>query len=349
VGRASWPAFGALLGAAIFRAHRSQRHGDFIYNARDMRAATTFLLTALLLPTLQAAQTLDTYVIDVEGGKAVLVVSPSGDSLLFDAGWPGYGGRDNNRIIEAAKAAGLKQIDYLVISHYDIDHVGDVPGLIAAFPVKHIVDNGSLQSSGDKIPIKGVDVLVVTAGTKAIQAPLPGAGAPNPFCATTPAKPEITGDLEDNTAIGLLFTLGKFRMLDLSDLEAAYDYKLMCPNNPIGAVDVYQVSVHGQEKGMSGVLAPAIHPRVAIMGNGPRKGGDPATWPVLRSVPGLEDIWQSHFSVLGGKENNPPDDYIANLDQACQGKCLKISAQADGSFTVTNSRNGFEKTYKARN
>jgi beta-lactamase superfamily II metal-dependent hydrolase len=339
-----------------------------------MRAAAAFLLTGLLLPTLQAAQSLDTYVIDVEGGKAVLVVAPSGESLLIDAGWPGFNGRDNGRILEAAKAAGLKQIDYVVISHYDIDHVGDVAGLAAAIPVKHVVDNGSLQSSGkgvearyktfaaardamdhmavkpgDKIAIKGVDVLVVTAGTKAIQAPLPGAGAPNPFCATTPAKPEITGDLEDNTSIGLLFTLGKFRMLDLADLEAAYDYKLMCPNNPIGTVDVYHVSVHGQEKGMSGVLAPAIHPRVAIMGNGPRKGGDPPTWPMLRSVPGLEDIWQSHFSVLGGKENNPPDDFIANLDQACQGKWLKISAQADGGFTVTNSRNGFEKTYKARN
>ena len=84
------------------------------------------------------------------------------------------------------------------------------------------------------------------------------------------------------------------------------------------------------------------------MGNGARKGGDPASWPVLRGVPGLEDIWQSHYSVAGGKEKNPPDDFIANLDQNCQGKWLKLSAQPDGSFTVTNSRNDFSKTYKAR-
>ena len=339
-----------------------------------MKIVNAVLWLAALVCAARAASSLETYVIDVEGGKAVLTVSPSGESLLFDAGWPGYGGRDVNRIVEAAKAAGLKQIDYLVISHYDIDHLGDVPALAAAFPVKHIVDNGSLQSSGkgvegryktfaaardamdhmsvkpgDKIPIKGLDVTVLEAATKGIQTALPGAGAANPACAAIPQKPELAGDLEDNMSIGLLFTLGKFRMLDLADLEAFYQYKLVCPNNLIGPVDVYQVSVHGQEKGMSGVLEQAIHARVAIMGNGARKGGDPPSWPILRGAPGMEDIWQVHLSLAGGKENNPPEDYIANLDAACQGKWLRLSAQPDGTFTVSNARNGFSKTYKPRN
>jgi beta-lactamase superfamily II metal-dependent hydrolase len=338
-----------------------------------MRIGNAVLCLAALVGAARAADTLETTVIDVEGGKAVLTVSPSGESLLFDLGWPGYGGRDVNRIVEAAKAAGLKQIDYLVISHYDIDHLGDVPALVAAFPVKHIVDNGSLQTlnrgfesrynpfaavrdamphmsvkPGDKIPIKGVDVTVLEAATKGIETALPGAGAPNPACATTPQKPENVGDHEDNMSIGLLFTLGKFRMLDLADLEAFYQYKLVCPNNLIGTVDVYHVSVHGQEKGVSGVLEPAIHARVAIMANGPRKGGDPASWPVLRAA-GFEDIWQVHLSLAGGAERNPPEDFIANLDAACQGKWLRLSAAPDGSFTVTNSRNGFSKVYKARN
>jgi competence protein ComEC len=323
---------------------------------------------------LRAANTLDVYLIDVEGGKSVLVVSPSGESLLIDAGWPGYGGRDNNRIVEAAKAAGLKQIDYLLISHYDIDHLGDVPALLAAFPVKHIIDNGSLETPGadferrykpfaeardamdhmtvkpgDKLPIKGVDITVLTAATKGIEKALPGAGAANPACAATPAKAELTRDHEDNMSIGLVFTLGNFRMLDLADLEAFYQYKLVCPNNPIGTVDVYNVSVHAQEKGMSGVLEPAVRARVALVGNGARKGGDPASWPVLRGAPGLEDIWQVHFSVAGGKESNPPEEFIANIDPSCQGKWLKLSAQPDGSFTVTNGRNGFSKKYKPHN
>jgi hypothetical protein len=329
---------------------------------------------AVSVLALQAANPLDAYLIDVEGGKCVLVVSPAGDSLLYDAGWPGQGGRDNSRIVEAAKAAGLKQIDYLLISHYDVDHLGDVPALLAAFPVKHIIDNGSLQTPGadferrykpfaeardamehmtvkpgDKLPVKGVDITVVSAATKTLASALPGAGAPNPACAATPAKAEIMGNHEDNMSIGLLFTLGKFRMLDLADLEAFYSYKLVCPNNLIGTVDVYNVAVHAQEKGVSGALEPAIHARVFLVGNGARKGGDPASWPVLRGTPGLEDIWQAHFSVAGGKDKNPPEDFIANLDENCQGKWLKLSAQPDGSFTVTNGRNGFSKTYKARN
>jgi beta-lactamase superfamily II metal-dependent hydrolase len=339
-----------------------------------MKTGNAVLCLAALVSAAGAATSLETTVIDVEGGKAVLTVSPSGESLLFDLGWPGYGGRDTGRIVEAAKAAGLKQIDYLVVSHYDLDHLGDVPALVAAFPVKHIVDNGSLQSSGkgvdaryktfaaardamdhmsvkpgDKIPIKGLDVTVLEAAGKGIQSALPGAGAANPACAANPQQPANPADLEDNMSIGLLFTLGKFRMLDLADLEAAYEYKLVCPNNLIGTVDVYQVSGHGQDKSVSGVVEAAIHARVAMMGNGPRKGGSPSTWPILRNAAGLEDIWQVHLSLAGGAENNPPEDYIANLDAACQGKWLRLSAEPDGTFTVTNSRNGFSKVYKARN
>jgi beta-lactamase superfamily II metal-dependent hydrolase len=339
-----------------------------------MRFAAAFLWFLVLTPAAPAAQTLDVYVIDVEGGKSVLCVSPSGESMLFDAGWPGSGGRDVNRILEAVQAAGLKQIDYLVISHYDIDHLGDVPLLVSKIPVKHFVDHGPLQSTGkgadarykayaevrdkgdytavkpgDRIPIKGLDVLVVAAATKLLDKPLPGAGAPNPLCASTPEKPERPEDLEDNMSVGLLFTLGKFRMLDMADLEWFYDRKLMCPANPIGTVDVYQVSIHGQDKGVSPALAQALGARVAIMGNGPRKGGAPETWSTLRHAPGMEDIWQVHYSLLGTAETNPPADFIANLDAACQARWIKLSAQPDGTFTVTNSRNGFRKTYRARN
>ena len=339
-----------------------------------MKIVGALLAAALLATSAHAAGTLEVWVIDVEGGKAVLAVAPSGESLLFDLGWPGYNGRDVGRILDAAKDAGVRQIDWLVVSHYDIDHMGDVPLLVSRFPVRHIVDHGALQTQGkgvearykayaetrdkmdhravkpgDTIPIQGMEVLVLASATKVLTTPLQGAGAANPLCATTAAKPEIPGDLEDNMSIGLLFTLGRFRMIDMADLESAYDYKLMCPNNPIGKVDVYQVSIHGQGKGVSPVLAQALGARVAIMGNGPRKGGAPETWPTLRQAPGMEDIWQVHYSLNGTKETNPPEDYIANLESDCQARWIRLSAQPDGAFTITNSRNGFAKKYPPRN
>jgi beta-lactamase superfamily II metal-dependent hydrolase len=334
------------------------------------------LLVSLLLccGISHAARTMDAYVIDVEGGKSVLVVSPSGESLLFDVGWRGYDGRDPDRIVKAAKAAGLKQIDYLVVSHYDLDHMGDVPLLASRFPVKHIVDHGELQTSGkgveqrykpyaelrdrmphtavkpgDHIPIRGLNVLVITSATNYLQRPVKGAGAPNALCSTIVAKPELPQDKEDNMSVGLLFTYGRFRMLDLADLESAYDHKLMCPANPIGSVDVYMVSIHGQDKGVSPVLAQALNARVAIMGNGAKKGGAPQTWDTLKGAPGLEDIWQSHYSVPAGADRNPPADFIANPDAASdQAFWIRLSARSDGSFTVTNSRNGFSKSYPRR-
>jgi len=336
-----------------------------------MKIALALFLAAAWSSTMRAAKPLAVYDVDVEGGKCVLLVAPSGESMLIDVGWPGYNGRDTDRIVAALKAAGLKQVDYLVITHYDIDHLGDVPLLLSKFPVKHIVDHGPMEASGktpsdryqayaalrdrmdhitvkpgDQIPIKGVHVLVVTAARQRIEKPLKGAGAPNPICATTPAKPEIPSDVEDNMSIGLLVTQGKFRMLDLADLESAYDYRLMCPANPIGSVDVYQVSIHGQDKGVSPVLAQALGARVAIMGNGARKGGAPQTWETLRGASGLEDIWQVHYSIAGGKEHNPPDDYIANLAEFDEAHWIKLSARSDGTFSVTNGRNGFTKTYQ---
>ncbi len=334
------------------------------------------LLVATLLAVaaaFAAPRPLDVYVIDVEGGKAMLVVSPSGESMLVDAGWPGLGGRDVGRIVAAAKEAKVKRIDYLVITHLDVDHVGDLKMLASKLPVGRIMDNGPLQTSGkgvekrykayaeardamehttiragDRIPIKGVQVDVVTAGAKFIAKPLEGGGIPNPACAAAPQPAEIPEDLEDNMSIGLLFTFGRFRMIDLGDLESHYDYELMCPNNPVGTVDVYHVSVHGQEKGGSAALVGGLRPRVAIMANGPRKGGDPQTWPRLRGAPGLEDIWQVHYSLAGGKDRNPPEAFVANLDPDCEGKSLKLSAQSDGTFTVTNMRNNFSRTYQPR-
>jgi competence protein ComEC len=333
--------------------------------------------TALLLCG-APGKTLDFYTIDVEGGKSVLVVSPSGESMLFDVGWPAGGNRANStdRIVAALKGAGLKQLDYLVISHFDLDHLGDVPALAERFPIRHIMDHGQIQfppggatssprfntyvelrqkigytvlKPGDKVPLKGVDIEVVNSAGKLLDKPLKGAGAPNLFCASCPQPAAIERDVEDDQSIGLLFQFGNFRMLDLADLEAHLSYELVCPVNLIGTVDVYHVNVHGQFKGMTAALTGAIRPTVAIMGNGARKGGDPATWPILRATPGLQDIWQVHYSAQPSKDNiNPPADFIANLDQPVdEFAMIKLSVQSDGTYTVTNTRNGFTKTYKA--
>jgi beta-lactamase superfamily II metal-dependent hydrolase len=337
---------------------------------RTMRPLKVVLLLTFLVSVLAAADTLDVYTVDVEGGKCVLFVSPSGESLLIDVGWPAFDNRpaSTDRILEAVKAAGLRRIDHLLISHFDVDHRGNVPALEARFPIGHIYDHGDVVGSqpewfkaydavrqkvghtvvkpGDKIPLKGVDVQVLAAAGQFIRQPLQGAGAPNPLCSTYPQQALLERDVEDNLSVGLLITFGKFRMLDLADLEAHHSRELVCPNNLIGTVDVYHVNVHGQFKGIAPELIGAVHPRVAIMGNGATKGADPQTWPILRATPGLEDIWQDHYSVNGTKDTNPPDDFIANLEPVDEHKLIRLSAESNGTFTVTNTRNGFSKTYK---
>ena len=348
-----------------------------------MLTSSRLLLLAVLTPVLSwsapDSKALTFYTIDVEGGKSVLIVSPSGESMLFDVGWPADRNRkaSTDRIVAALQGAGLKQLDYLVISHFDMDHIGDVPALAARFPIRHILDHGQIQfppgaspgaggerfnayaelrqkightvlKPGDKVPLKGVDIEVLTAGGQILSKPLKGAGAPNPLCASNPQAAAIERDVEDDQSVGLMFTFGNFRMLDLADLEAHLSHDLVCPVNLIGTVDVYHVNVHGQFKGMAAELAGAIRPTVAIMGNGARKGADPPTWPILRATAGLEDIWQVHYSAAGTKDTNPPPDFIANLDQPVdEFAMIKLVVQPDGTYAVTNTRNGFTKTYHA--
>lgn len=330
---------------------------------------------ALLLCAAGAAraQNLDLYFVDVEGGQATLIVTPQKQSLLVDAGWPGFENRDAKRIVAAAQKAGVKQIDFMMMTHYHRDHVGGVEQLAALFPIKTLVDHGTntetgkpaeeLSTSwtramavrkskhlvlkpGDRIPLKGADVTVVTARGEALASPLKGGGQSNPLCPTAAQRqPDPT---ENARSLGIAIDFGKFRFLDLGDLTWNKEIELVCPNNRIGKVDVYLTTHHGMDASGPATIVHALAPRVAIMNNGAKKGGAAPAWQVIRKSPGLEDMWQVHFAVAGGPENNVNEAMIANMDEKCTGHGLKVSAKKDGSFSVTNERNGNTKTYAAR-
>jgi competence protein ComEC len=359
--------------------------------------AFALALSATVLAVAQTTPTLDIYVIDVEGGNAVLFVSPTHECLLMDTGNVGAvaAPRDAGRIVDAMKDAGVQRIDHLITTHWHGDHFGGMAELASRVPIGEFIDHGpnvqpgeaadtflrdtypklyanakhTVAKAGDRIPMAGLDVRVVTSAGKTIQTPLPGAGRPNPYCAEF--KPG-DNNAEDPQSVGIHVAFGKFRTIHLGDVTKNKEFELMCPNNRIGTVDVLLGLHHGQVSSNSPALVYALHPLVAIMNNGTRKGGDPETMKTIHSSPGLEDLWQLHFSQLSGQEYTVPGMFIANItdDQASampiaptpapppgpgappapvhNGKAywIKLSAHQDGSFTVTNARNGFSKTYK---
>ena len=344
----------------------------------------------------RAVDTLDIYLIDVEGGNATLFVSPSGESLLIDTGNGGArAARDAGRILDAVRDAGLQQIDHLITTHWHGDHFGAMAELADRIPIRHFIDHGpSVQSNqstglflettyprlygearhtavkpGDKIPVEGIDITVLASAGQVIQDPTAGIGRPNPYCAGfTPQAPDTT---ENAQSVGVLVRFQEFQVLHLGDLTVNKEFDLMCPDNPIDTVDLFVVSHHGQPTSNAEVLVHAIEPRVAILNNGTRKGGQPEAMKVVYSSPGLEDLWQLHFSLLSGQEYTVPGIFIANgvdeepptmpvapMPQPSRGSgappppvhdgpayWIKVSAEKDGSFTVTNSRNGFSKAY----
>lgn len=329
-------------------------------------------LFALLAPfSALAGETLDIYVIDTEGGKALLLVAPSGQSMLVDAGFPGFNDRDAVRIEEAAKAAGVSRFDFLVVTHYDLDHVNNVPATVDRIPTRVFMDHGRpavrdkataaafnayldlacqakriVLEPGDKIPLKGVEIRVVASAGEAIKSPLKHAGALNPFCRNVEPRAEPNAS-ENAHSIGLHYTFGKFSMLDLADLTWNEELELMCPKNPIGAIDLLMVSHHGYDASNSPAFVHGVGPKVAIMNNGPNKVGAPAVLRTVQSSPGLQASYQLHWSE-NAPDDNPPDEFIANLrdsHDSQDGAWIKVSAERNGRFTVTNGRTGVSKTF----
>ena len=366
-----------------------------------MRPRPFFFLIPLLIACSLAGQThpagtLDVYVIDVEGGNATLFVSPSGESLLIDTGNAGATAavRDAVRIMDAMKAGGVSRIDHLIITHWHGDHFGGLAELASKVSIAEFIDHGpnvqpgpapdtflkdvyqplyskakhTVAKPGDKISLAGAEVRVVASAGETLKTPLAGAGKANPYCGGFKGG---ENNAEDPQSVGIHVTFGKFRTIHLGDLTKNKEFQLMCPNNRIGQVDVLLGLHHGQPSSNSEVLVWALHPRVAIMNNGTRKGGDPDVMKTVHSSPGLEDLWQLHFSQLSGQEYTVPGMFIANLvddqgatmpvspivaPQAGAGAApapvhngaaywIKLSARQNGSFTVTNARNGFSKSY----
>jgi competence protein ComEC len=299
------------------------------------------------------SRNLDIYWIDTEGGAATLIVSPSGESMLIDTGYPD-GDRDATRINTAARAAGLSKIDHLVISHYHRDHVGGLAALTKLIPIgRYYGPNDKIElvnrewydsyaaasagkrtivKPGDRIPLKGTEVRAVSANEKMLAKPI-NRGGPNPLCAN--AADMSPAGFENSRMVGLLLSYGKFTYLNLIDLDWHTELELVCPVNKLGKVTLYQTNRHGSDAAGAPAFLGAILPQVVVANNGPKKGigvGDKRMQPIvdmatpapayetnsylrLAALPGLEGIWQGHLSLIDkDPTHNTAEDMIANLD-----------------------------------
>jgi beta-lactamase superfamily II metal-dependent hydrolase len=322
------------------------------------------------------AKPLDIYFIDTEGGAATLIVTPAGESVLVDPGYPGD--RDPPRIARVAReTAGLEKIDHFISTHWHSDHVGGLLRLVELIPVRRFYDRGLPEkiaedmieaeiegyrriSAGKSVALKPGDKLQLES--KGFSTPLeikilasngivlgekPGDPQVRPCDKGHPSRPEDTSD--NALSVAFLLTFGRFKFFDGADLTWNVEHKLACPANLPGEVDVFQVNHHGFAISNNPLLLAALSPRVAIMNNGPTKGGDAETFARLEAVPGLEDVFQLHRNLRTKDSDNAPPELISSSadEKTCKGGYIKLSVDPSGeSFAVSIPAKGTTRTYR---
>lgn len=377
--------------------------------------AAALLSTAMSVPALAAPETgnkatLKVVSIDVEGGGGTLFVTPEGTSLLIDTGWPtGYGllpspdGAQNSadRIVAAAKKLGLSKIDYLIITHYHMDHVGGVMDLVKRMPVNTFIDHGSnaehlpagvkddpqlpggapdilypkylaaikghkhiVAKAGMVIPMGSMTDTIVSSDDVTLSKPLSGAGASNPACDSALSKSSKADGGEENTrSVASLLSFGKVRIALFGDLSWKKERELSCPVGKLGHVNLLIVTQHGSNISSNPASIADMHPDVALMGSGGKKGGDEEAIKTVKASPGLMGFWQTHENFAhpewDGDKNmianlNPPASAVAAQAKSLftappdHGYAIHAEITPDGQITMTNDRNGYSKIYQVK-
>ena len=344
------------------------------------RAAFAAFAAAALLGTWvglfadSSDKNLDIYLIDTEGGAATLIVTPHGESLLVDSG--NAGDRDPARIVRVVTdVAKLTKIDHHIITHWHGDHFGGTEAIAKTVPIGHFYDHGPSVET-DKFEEKFAWYLKLSEGKRTVLKPgdeikLGGSAGSPPLrlvcvcsagmvlpnkdgsqpkhdgCDKHPPQPE---DKSDNAAsLGFKLSFGDFDFLDCGDLTWNIEHRLVCPENKIGTIDVYQTNHHGLSNSNNPALIHTIAPRVAVMNNGPRKGGEQPVIAALRSSPGLDAIFQVHRNVRTGDADNAAAEFVANAEEQCTGEYVWLKVAASGNtYTVAAGAQGKPYTFQSK-
>jgi competence protein ComEC len=302
-------------------------------------------LVALSAPS--AAQTLRIYHIDVNQADATLFVSPSGNTMLVDAGTR----HDRDEIKRVMDLAGVTDIDHFVCTHYHADHMGCIPKLVEDLGI----EIGAAYDRGDTAHV--LADIKETATYKSYQRivgpqsrhlmrgeSIPLDEAMSVRCLAHGGvvlgeeDPVTTGHNENDMSIALIVKYGGFHYFIGGDVEE-HTEKKMAARDLVMDVDVYRSSHHGSDTSSCLEFMQDLSPTLVVISNGNDGGYEHPRQVILDRYAALSDppvVLQTNKYTKGGEGGNVPDAFIADLEPSGDEGTILLTVSEDAStYEVT--------------
>lgn len=241
-----------------------------IGGATRRKLAVLYVMTGCaawpLLLALEGRGTLEIVMIDVGQGDAIAVRTPASRWLLVDAGPPVDGDSGAHAVVRALRARGVAHLDFVVLTHPDLDHIGGAVPVLEHFTVGRILDPALpapkasyvevLETAGRlEVPWSAATVgttLELDGVTLKVLHPSGGSGTP----------------LEANAAsVVLLLEWRGFRALLTGDAYVDVERALA---DGVGDIDVLKVGHHGSDTSTDSLFLARTTPEVALISVGRR-------------------------------------------------------------------------------
>lgn len=228
----------------------------------------TFLIIATTIKI--SPKDLKIYFIDVGQGDSTLIVTPHNKTILIDGGGSENYDVGKNTLLPYLLDRKITQIDYVIISHFDTDHVGGIFTVLSELNVGKVIIGKQYETSENYeeflkiIKEKNILVKMVSRGD------VVNVEKDVKIQVLFPDEELISENALNNNSLVFKLVYNEFSMLFTGDIEEITEARLGNLYANTNALDatVLKVAHHGSKSSSIQEFLELVHPKIALIGVG---------------------------------------------------------------------------------